>query len=269
LISWGRTLDSPRQLGPFIIIDYADGTHLSDVLRKPTLSKQDKEILNPDIDGTTLDIIYRQLADFMLQLYELNFTQIGAVSEDLCGSNTWSFTERPLTYNMNELATCTGYPIDQFPTRPFASANKYFRALADQHLIQLKTQRNLATNPEDARRRYIARHLFAELAARNHINKDGPFNLCCDDLRPGNILVDPKTLRITAILDLEFTNSMPAQFAYDPPWWLLLVGPDMWLERGHTMEEFVSLYEPRLVQFLRARTNGNRRRDTVHDASPA
>jgi hypothetical protein len=154
LISWGRTPERPRQLGPFIIMDYVDGTHLSDVLKKPTHSKQDKEVLNPDIDGTTLGIVYRQLADSMLQLYELNFTQIGAVSEDLCGSNTWSVTERPLTYNMNELATCTGYPIHQFPTGPFASANKYFRALANQHLIHLKTQRNLATDPECHRQKW-------------------------------------------------------------------------------------------------------------------
>ena len=44
---------------------------------------------------------------------------------------------------------------------------------------------------------------------------------------------------------------MPAQFAYDPPWWLLLLGPDMWLER-RTMEEFLTHYEPRMEQFLRA-----------------
>ena len=31
------------------------------------------------------------------------------------------------------------------------------------------------------------------------------------------MLVDPKTLRIIAVLDLEFTNAMPAQFTYDPP----------------------------------------------------
>ena len=153
---------------------------------------------------------------------------------------------------MNELATSAGYPIDQFPSKPFASANEYFQALADLHLIHLRTQRNLVTNPEDARRRYVARHLFAKLAAGNHVNDDGPFKLFCDDLRPANILVDKKTLRITAVLDFEFTNVMPAQFAHDPPWWLLLVGPDMWIERGHTMEEFVSLYQPRLEQFLHA-----------------
>lgn len=252
LISWGLTADSPRQLGPYIIMDYVEGTNLSEILKKPTLDKQEKHILNPDIDDTTLDIIYRQIAGFMLQLYEFDFTHIGSISEDRCGSNTWSVTGRPLTYNMNELAVSTGYPIDRFPKAPFESSNEYFRALADQHLIHLETQANVATDPEDARRRYIARHLFSQLAAKSDVNQPGLFKLFCDDLRPANMLVDEKTLKITAVLDLEFTNAMPAQFAHESPWWLLLVGPEMWLDRGHTMEEFVSLYTPRLEQFLQA-----------------
>jgi hypothetical protein len=65
------------------------------------------------------------------------------------------------------------------------------------------------------------------------------------------MLVNPETLQITALLDFEFTNAMPAQFTYDPPWWLLLSGPEMWLE-NRSVEEFVGLYEPRLEQFLRA-----------------
>ena len=65
------------------------------------------------------------------------------------------------------------------------------------------------------------------------------------------MLADPETLRITAVLDWEFTNAMPAQFAFDPPWWLLLLGPDMWLER-HSMEEFTRRYVPRMGQFIRA-----------------
>src|SRR5271163_3946715 len=83
------------------------------------------------------------------------------------------------------------------------------------------------------------------------IEDTGPFKPFCDDLQPSNMLADPKTLQITAVLDFEFTNAMPAQFAYDPPWWLLLLGPDMWLER-RTMEEFLNRYEPRMEQFLRA-----------------
>jgi hypothetical protein len=65
------------------------------------------------------------------------------------------------------------------------------------------------------------------------------------------MLVHPDTLRITAVLDFEFTNIMPAQFAYDPPCRLLLLGPDMWLE-NHSIEDFMIRYVPRMEQFLRA-----------------
>ena len=250
VISWGLTEESPYQLGPFIIMDYVDGTRLSTILKQPTENDQEDVILNPDIDNTTLDIVYDQIADYMVQLSKLDFTSIGAISEDPA-SNIWSVTGRPLTYNMNELATVSGYPIDKFPTAQFASVNEYFQNLANEHLIHLQTQRNLADNPEDAQKRFVARHWFKQLIPQYCIEDSGPFKPFCDDLQPSNMLADLQTLHITAVLDFEFTNTMPAQFAYDPPWWLLLLGPDMWLER-RTIEEFLARYEPRMEQFLRA-----------------
>jgi hypothetical protein len=65
------------------------------------------------------------------------------------------------------------------------------------------------------------------------------------------MLINPETLHITTVLDFEFTNAMLAEFTYDRPWWLLLSGLEMWLDRG-SMEEFLALYEPRMEQFLRA-----------------
>lgn len=250
VISWGLTKESPQQLGPFIIMDYVDGTRLSTILKRPTENDEEDVILNPDIDNKTLDFVYDQIADYIVQLSELNFTGIGAISRDPA-SNTWSVTGRPLTYNMNELVTVSGYPIDKSPTAQFTSVNEYFKNLVNEHMIHLRTQRNLADDPEDAQKRYIARHRFLQLIPQHCIEDAGPFKPFCDDLQPSNMLADPTTLQITAVLDFEFTNTMPAQFAYDPPWWLLLLGPDMWLEH-RTMEEFSTLYEPRMEQFLQA-----------------
>lgn len=58
-------------------------------------------------------------------------------------------------------------------------------------------------------------------------------------------------MEITAVLDWEFTNAMPAQFSHDPPWWLLLADPGTWVDRN-AVQEFRDLYEPRMEQFLRA-----------------
>jgi hypothetical protein len=203
------------------------------------------------VDDTKLNYLYEQLADYMLQLSRLDFSTIGAITKDPV-LNEWNASARPLTYNMNDLRTVvSNYPTNGDPTAPFTSAKTYLHSLADEHLIHLKSQRNLANNRDDAKKRFIARRRFKQLISHYCIDDAGPFKLYCDDLQPSNMLADPDTLRVTAVLDFEFTNAMPAQFTYNPPWWLLLLGPDMWLER-HSMEEFLVRYVPRMEQFLRA-----------------
>lgn len=231
-------------------MEYVDGTRLSSILKQPTENDEEDVVLDMDIDLTKLDTVYDQIADYMVQLSQLDFTAVGAISEDV-NSTTWSVTGRPLTYDMNELATVSGYPIHQFPELPFSSATEYFQNLPNEHLMHLKTQRNLADDPEDAERRFIARHRFKQLIPKYCIEDGGPFRPFCDDMQPSNMLADPETLQISAVLDFEFTNAMPAQFAYDPLWWLLLLGPDMWLER-YTMKEFLFRYEPIMEQSLKA-----------------
>ncbi|CAI7644285.1 unnamed protein product [Penicillium bialowiezense] len=244
---WGLTAESPHQLGPFIIMDYVNGTLLSTILKNPD---HEDMVLNPSIDNTKLDKIYYQIAHYMVQLSQLAFAKIGAISKDHV-SGAWHVSKRPLTYNMNELASVTNFPRDQFPTAPFDRASDYLRSVANDHLTHLRTQRNLADNAEIAQQRFIARHRFAQLISKYYPEVTGPFIPFCDDLRPSNMLIDPETLQITAVVDWEFTNAMPAEFTYDPPWWLLLAGPEDWLERCE-MDEFVKLYEPRMEQFLRA-----------------
>ena len=128
VISWGMTKESPQHLGPFIIMNYVDGTRLSTILKRPTENDEEDVILNPDIDNKTLDFVYDQIADYIVQLSDLDFTGIGAISKDPA-SNTWSVTKRPLTYNMNELVTVSGYPIDKSSTAQFTSVNEYFKDL--------------------------------------------------------------------------------------------------------------------------------------------
>lgn len=74
------------------------------------------KIAQANADEETLDTIYSQLIDYLLQISQLEFPQIGAISKD--ASDTWTVTGKPLTYNMNELASSTGYPVDQFRLSP-------------------------------------------------------------------------------------------------------------------------------------------------------
>ncbi|KAK1763804.1 hypothetical protein QBC33DRAFT_596497 [Phialemonium atrogriseum] len=189
----------------------------------------------------TLDKVYEQIADYMLQISCLAFSRIGAISKDDGESGTWTVTGRPLTFDMNILATSTGYPVDQFHTAPLDLASDFFELVARQHLLHLDTQRNLADDEADAQRRFVARQRFKQLIPKYCTDNAGPFRIFCDDMQPSNMLIDPDTLRITAMLDFEFTNSMPAQFAYDPPWWLLLRGPGIWIE-DDGMDDFLASY---------------------------
>jgi hypothetical protein len=95
-------------------------------------------------------------------------------------------------------------------------------------------------------------HLFSWGLTEDSPQHLGPFIISefVEGVHVSDILVDPETLRIKAVLDLESTNAMPRQFASDAPWWLLLVGPDSYLLRDHTLGEFVEAYEPRLEHFL-------------------
>ncbi|KAF2474404.1 phosphotransferase enzyme family protein-like protein [Lindgomyces ingoldianus] len=249
--SWGLTNESPRNLGPFIIMDRIDGTSLTTLLKQPVQSEEDEVILRDDIDDAKLDYVYEQLAEFMIELSRLGFDAIGAIAKN-SDTNKWLATERPFTYNMNEMAvTVSNYPVDTFPTAPFRTTREYLEYQSDENLTHLRIQRNLASGPENAKRRYIARHRFRQLIPKYCMDNNGPFKLFCDDLQPSNMLADPETLKVHAILDWEFTHAMPAQFSHDPPWWLILKGPDTWLE-NHSMEKFLARYEPRLEQFLRA-----------------
>ncbi|KAK7185458.1 phosphotransferase enzyme family protein [Paraphaeosphaeria sporulosa] len=208
VVSWGMIEDSPQHLGPFIIMDYVDET------------EQDEVILATDVDDMKLDYVYEQLADYMLQLSRLDFSTIGAISKSP-SSNRCIASERPLTYNMNELnSVVSNYPISGYPTAPFTSAKAFLHSLAEEHLVHLRTQRNLANDREDAKKRFIARHRFKELISHYCLDDTGPFKPYCDDLQPTNMLAHPDTLH-------------------------------MWLE-NHSMEDFMIRYVPRLEQFLRA-----------------
>lgn len=56
------------------------------------------------------------------------------------------------------------------------------------------------------------------------------------------------------------------QFAYDPPWWLLLRGPGIRIEENG-IADFLASYVPRMEQFLRAleRVETKFSRETLHD----
>lgn len=188
------------------------------------------------------------MAKLVLELSKAEFPVIGALEQRKAD---FIVTRRPLTSNINELATSANVPQEEFPSCTFRSAADYFEALAVQHLSHLRNQRNDAVDDEaDCRKKYIARCLFRKVA--RDISKEhcqGPFRLYCDDFRPSNILIDRTKLCVTAAIDWEFTYAGPAELTYVAPWWLLLQSPEDW---EFDLNEFLSRYTPRLQLFLEA-----------------
>ena len=227
----GTAEECPGNLGPFIIMEYIkDAQTLAEALNTPGLSDKVTPILNPGIDKEKLTFVYEQIADIFLQLSKLSFDKIGAIIET--EEDTWKVTERPLTWDMNELVQLANCPQRSLISTHFDTASSYYTAVADAKIMHLDQQHNDAIeSPEDCRRKYIGRHLFKKLATEGKLqdaeSENGPFYLWCDDFRPGNILVN-ENFRILAVIDWEFTYAAPASFSRNPPWWLLLETPEYW-----------------------------------------
>ncbi|KAI1139611.1 kinase-like domain-containing protein [Hypoxylon sp. FL0543] len=249
----GTAAENPTGLGPFIIMKYIKHDKvMTEVLKDPNQEPGDYPILDPNIDEEKLEHLYSQMANILLQLSNLRFPRIGSLIED--SNNEISVSARPLTQNMNDVVEFTNMPPSLLPTpsQTFSSAGDWYMFLADLHMKQLAFQHNDAVeDEEDARDKYVARQLFRNLAREGSIPTssvaDDDFRLWSEDLTPSNVLVD-SNLRVVGVVDWEFAHAAPADFVFDPPWWLLLLEPEYWTD-GY--ESFKEAYEPRLKTFLK------------------
>jgi hypothetical protein len=98
--AWGLAADNPLGIGPFIIMDFVEGVSVADILQNP-----DARIMRDDVSGKTLEIIFRQTVNFLLQLSKLSFPSIGSLTSDsgtARGGFDASVHSRPLTQKAHE-----------------------------------------------------------------------------------------------------------------------------------------------------------------------
>ncbi|CAI9624984.1 unnamed protein product [Alternaria burnsii] len=182
IYTWGTTDDSPSQIGPFIIMEYIGGRRLMEELKQPTETKVGEVDLWKDLGNPRVLHAYTQIADYLLQIYQLDFNAAGAISRS--HTRDWVVAERPLTDHMNSLATdVANFPTELFPTTYCSSPRMYFQQLADQHLNHLHNHRNAVDSLEDARRYFIARHRLKQSIDRFLYtnNNTSPFKIYCYD----------------------------------------------------------------------------------------
>ncbi len=251
ILHWGTKEESPLGLGPFIIMEYINHEmDMGTALNTPGRGTQDRPLIDPNINPAKLEMLYRQMADILLQLSKLEFPAIGSLEQT--DEFLWEVTDRPLSIHMNELVRLGTLPRTKLPKESFKSSLDYFKSLSRLHIEHLFQQRNDAVESQtDCQRKYVARHLFQKLASEKKLSSslynNGPFKIWCDDLRPSNILLDEK-LQIVGVIDWEFAYAAPAEFSFAPPWWLLLEQPEYW---PNGMNEWTSIYECRLKTFVR------------------
>lgn len=250
ILHWGTKEESPLGLGPFIIMEYIN--HEMDMgaaLNMAGRGIQDRLLLDPNIESAKLEMLYRQVADILLQLSYLELPAIGSLRQT--DEFSWDVTHRPLSLHMNELVRLGTLPRQKLPNAGFESSSSYLMSLSQLHMEHLFWQRNDAIESRtDCQRKYVARHLFQKLATERRLlsgmHDNGPFRIWCDDLRPSNILLDAN-LQIVGVIDWEFAYAAPSEFSFAPPWWLLLEQPEYW---PGGMDEWSDIYESRLQVFL-------------------
>ncbi|EAW15264.1 phosphotransferase family protein [Aspergillus clavatus NRRL 1] len=250
VIAWGLGHENPLGLGPFIIMEYIEGEPLDTILRQGT-GPEEARTLRLDISDEELEIIYRQIANILLELSAHTFPRIDF------GSGIYS---RPLTLKMNEIKSHGGvsvggvYPLQLISKRlasrhclplghiskTFSSATSYFQDVAEQDMQHLRAQPNSVDDMEDARRKYLHNKIFKAIVPHFVDSKydHGPFRLICDDFRLGNLLVNnAQDLKIVAVLDWEWAYAAPFQMLYSSPRWLLLKKPFDWDDFINVLEE--------------------------------
>lgn len=108
--AWGATASNLLGLGPFIMMDFINGVSLSDILKDPK-AEQPSRLIREDIDDNDIEVIYRQFANFLLQLFMVNFDQIGSLPIPNTESQTRT-SNRPLTFKAHTILQNGG--VDTF-----------------------------------------------------------------------------------------------------------------------------------------------------------
>lgn len=88
--AWGYSNDNPLGLGRFLLMDFIPGTSLGNVFMD-----SQSGLLKEDLRDDDIESIYRQMARFMLELFQIIFDKIGSIPTPQTG---FTAPIRPLTW---------------------------------------------------------------------------------------------------------------------------------------------------------------------------
>jgi hypothetical protein len=102
--AWGLATNNPLGLGAFILMDFIDGKGVNHLLKDPCPTI-DTRLMREDISDDDVELLFRQLANFQLQLFELDFDRIGSLPTPKTGFST---SIRPLTWKVHDIIQTGG-----------------------------------------------------------------------------------------------------------------------------------------------------------------
>lgn len=107
--AWGIAAQNPLGLGSFIMMEFIqDGVSLNDLLKDVNGGTR---LLREDLSDDEMETIYRQFANFLLQLFRLDFDHIGSLDSP---TPELRFPIRPLTWKAHDILQTGG--VDTFST---------------------------------------------------------------------------------------------------------------------------------------------------------
>ncbi|TQB67622.1 hypothetical protein MPDQ_005106 [Monascus purpureus] len=251
---WGPAASNPLGLGPFIMMDFIDGVSLSDLLQDPN-AESPSRAMKEDISDSEVEAIYRQLANFLLQLFKLDFDWISSLPYLQPESQRHTLPQ-PLTFKAHSILQNGG--VDTFGDRAqgFATTTEYFQYVIGQDWEQLIHQPNSVVGFYDAKSKFVAFKVLKSLI-RDFVNEKYDhckFKLICDDLRLANLIVHGREdVTVVGVVDLECSYIGPAQLFGSALWWLLQDRPvnSAWDCKGDELPRIPTRYFKYLEIFIR------------------
>ena len=93
--AWGLTDANPLGLGPFILMEVIEGVCLNNIF-----TGGDSRLLKTGVSEGDLKIVYRQIANFILQIFEIDFKRIGSLRTPITG---YAPPALPLAWKLQEI----------------------------------------------------------------------------------------------------------------------------------------------------------------------
>lgn len=157
--------------------------------------------------------ILLSMAEQYLELLSHPFDRIGSLT--LSENGDWSVSYGPLGVDMFDIS-CDGVKIRD--SEPLGNSAQYFSAQLELHDRYLVEQSNAVYDDADARQKYLTTRLFPAILQRftNAETARGPFFVTHGDLHESNVIINYK-YEVAAILDWEFSCTMPFEVASTPP----------------------------------------------------